>query len=257
MSVTLARQVRRVVSSGEPLPDVYPVLASAGIRLRRSSLHEIAGQPGSMKTMFMLDWVRRLKVPTLYFSNDSDEATVASRMLAASTNQTLSDSEGYVRLNREWAAGKLSGLDHVRWSFDPAPSLDEIDLEMEAFNEVYGDYPVLMVVDILTNVSYYEDSDHGSDARILQYLHASARTSGAAVVVVHHCTEAVPENPCPPRYAIINKQAKLPVCILTVAVQGNSFFVAPVKNRHGYQDPSGRGALRMRVDPEKGVFSEW
>jgi len=257
MSITLARQVLRVLDTGKPLPDVYPSLALAKIRLRRSNLHEIAGQPGSMKTMFALDWVRRLKVPTLYFSNDSDESTIASRMLAANTGRPSDIVEAELRTQREWASGRLQGFDHVRWSFDPSPSLDEIDLEMEAFNEIYGEYPTLVVVDILGNVSYYEDSDHGSDARILQYLHASARSSGAAFLVVHHCTESVPGNPCPPRSAILNKQAKLPVLILTVAVQGESFYVAPVKNRHGYQDASGRNAISFRVNPEVGTFHEW
>jgi hypothetical protein len=257
VSVTLARQVLRNLHTGEPLPDVYPSLANAKIRLRRSNLHEVAGQPGSMKTMWVLDWVRRLKVPTLYFSNDSDESTIASRMLAASTGQTSERTEGYLRTASEWSSGKLEGFDHVRWSFDPSPSLDEIDLEMEAFNEIYGEYPHLVVVDILGNVSYYEDSDHGSDARILQYLHSSARSSGAAFLVVHHATEAVQGSPCPPRSAILNKQAKLPVLILTVAVQGESFYVAPVKNRHGYQDASGRNAIQMKVNPEVGTFSEW
>jgi len=256
MAVTLARRILRDMAAGDPLPDVYPCLAAASIRLRRSNLHEVAGQPGSMKTMFVLDWVRRLGVPTLYFSNDSDESTVASRMLAAATRQPSEKTEGYLRTAREWSAGKLAGFDHVRWSFDPLPSLDEIDLEMEAFNEVYGEYPHLVVVDILGNVSYYEDSDHGSDARILQYLHASARSSGAAFLVVHHTTEAVQGFPCPPRSAILNKQAKLPVLILTVAVQGDSFFIAPVKNRHGYQDASGRGAIQMQVNPELGLFHE-
>lgn len=257
MSVTLARTALRDLHTGDPLPDVYPSLAKAGIKLRRSNLHEVAGQPGAMKTTFVMDWVRKLAVPTLYFSNDSDESTVANSMLAANVERAREATEKELRQAPEWAAGRLAGYDNIRWSFDPSPSLDEIDLEMEAFCEIYGEYPSLVVVDILGNVSYYEDSDHGSDARILQYLHASARSSGAAFLVVHHATEAVSGDPCPPRSAILNKQAKLPVLILTVANKGENFYVSPVKNRHGFQDPSGRTAINLRVNPSIGVFSEW
>lgn len=245
------------MASGEALPDVYPSLAKAGIRLRRGNLHEVFGQSGTMKTTFLMDWTRKLGVPTLYFSNDSDESTVASRMLAADVNSPTNVVERELRSAQEWASGRLRGYDGIRWSFDPSPSLDEIDLEMEAFNEIYGDYPELVVVDILGNVSYYEDSDHGSDARILQYLHASARSSGAAFVVVHHATEAVSGAPCPPRSAVLNKQTKLQTLILSVALQGDTFYVAPVKNRHGFTDVTGRTAIQLKVDPSIGVFSEW
>lgn len=213
-----------------------------------------------MKTMWVLDMIRKMGqhgIRVLCFSNDSDESTVASRMLAGNVQRPQSSVEREMRSDPDWAAGRLAGFDHVRWSFDPSPSLDEIELEMEAFGEIYGDYPDLVVVDILGNVSYYEDSDHGSDARILQYLHALARSTGSAVLVVHHCTEAIPGFPCPPRSAILNKQAKLPVLILTVANKDNTFYIAPVKNRHGYQDPSGRNAIQLKVNPEVGVFSEF
>lgn len=257
MSVTLARTVRRGVPAGDPLPDVYPSLAKAGIRLRRGNLHEIAGKAGSMKTTFMGDWIRKLDLPTLIFSNDSDESTMAGRFLASDVRRPTSLVEQELRSQKDWAAGRLSSFDKIRWNFDPSPSLEEIDLEMEAFNEIYGEYPHLTVVDILGNVSYYEDSDHGSDARILQYLHASARSSGSAFVVVHHVSDGAYEQPCPARSDILNKQAKLPVLILTVATRGEDFYIAPVKNRHGFTDQSGKTAIRLRVDPEIGVFSEW
>lgn len=256
MSVTLSRMVRRDIRTGDPLPDVYPSLRQAGIRLRRSNLHLIAGQTGSMKTMFAMDLIEKLKVPTLYFSNDSDEMTVASRALAKRVQRPFETVSSEMRSNREWAGFQLESLFHVRWCFDPSPSLDDIDLEMEAFNELYGEYPHLVVIDILDNVSYYEDTDHGAAARKLQFFHASARSSGAAFLVLHHCTEAVDGHPCPPRSAILQKQNKLPVLELTVATHDKSFFISPVKNRHGRSDPSGRTFVRLNVNPETCTFWE-
>jgi len=210
-----------------------------------------------MKTMFVLDLVRRLQVPTLYLSNDSDETTVAGRMLAANVSRSADVVTEEMRRSREWASSRLAGYDNIRWSFDPSPSLEDLDVELEAFQEVFGEYPWMVVIDILDNISYYEDSEHGSTARILQYLHATARTTGAVVLVVHHATESAECRPCPPRSAILQKQNKLPVLILTTAVQGDSFFLAPVKNRHGFQDPSGRSALSFHVDPDTCTFREW
>jgi hypothetical protein len=256
MSVTLSRVVRKDLRSGDPLPDVFHVLRRNQIRLRRGNLHLLAGKTGSMKTMFVLDLVKKMQVPTLYFSNDSDEATVAQRVLANSVQRTTEAVAEDLDRDKNWASSTLDTMEHVRWVFDPSPSLDDVDLEMEAFNEVYGDYPWLVVIDIMDNISYFEDSDHGSAARILQFLHSSARNSGAAVLVVHHCSEAADENPCPPRSSILQKQNKLPVLELTVANHGEWFFIAPVKNRHGPGDPSGRTHYRLRVNPSICSFSE-
>lgn len=257
MSVTLARTIQRGVSTGDPLPDVYQSLARAQVRFRRSNLHMIAGAPGSMKTMFALDLVKRTDVPTLYFSNDSDEATVASRLLASRIGQPTNLVADWLTDSPEFAADYLREMEMVRWSFNPSPTLEDIQLEVEAFAEIYGEYPHLIVIDVLVNVSYYADTDHGSVGEILKYLHGMARETRAAVIVVHHCTEAVGGHPCPPRSAIMQKRNELPVLILSVAVQGEIFHVAPLKNRWGPQDPSGKTAIGMHVDPATCTFREF
>lgn len=257
MSVTLARTIERGVSTGDPLPDVYPTLARAQVHFRRGNLHMIAGAPGSMKTMFTLDMVRRLNVPTLYFSNDSDEATVTSRLLANAVQQSTEIVADQMVEMPGWAAGHLRPLDNVRWSFSPSPTLEDIEIETEAFAEIYGDYPHLIVVDVLVNVSYYEDTDHGQVGRILQFLHGLARETRAAVLVIHHCTEAVAGHPCPPRSAIMQKRNELPVLIASVAVSDGTFFFAPLKNRWGPQDPTGKTAVGMYVDPTTCTFREF
>jgi len=257
MSVTLARTIERGVSTGDPLPDVYPSLARAQVHFRRGNLHMIAGAPGSMKTMFVVDMVRRLGVPTLYFSNDSDETTIISRLLANRVQRPTQDVAEEMVQMPAWASSFLRPMANVRWSFNPSPTLEDIQVETEAFAEIYGDYPHLIVVDVLVNVSYYEDTDHGQIGRILQFLHGLARDSRSAVVVVHHCTEAVSGHPCPPRSAIMQKRAELPVLIASVAVYDGTFYFAPLKNRWGPQDPSGKTAVSMHVDPATCSFREF
>lgn len=256
MSVTLARTVRRGVSSGTPLPDPYQVLRMNKIRFRRANLHMVAGLTGSMKTLWLLDIVTRMRVPTFYQCNDSDQATIASRLLARSVQRPVDEVARDMQGDPDWAASILNSYDFVRWSFDPAPTLDDISLEMEAFTEIHGEYPYLFVLDILKNVSYYEESDHGSVGGRLQYLHALGRSTEAAVIAVHHCTEGSRAYLCPSRSDILQKQNELPVLQLTVAVRGESFYVAAVKNRYGPQDPSGNTAHRLRVDPNTCQFWE-
>lgn len=256
MSVTLSRVVRKDLRSGDPLPDVFHVLRRNQIRLRRGNLHLLAGKPGSMKTMFGLDLTKKMQVPTLYFSNDSDESTVAQRVLANAVQRPTEAVARDMKDNKRWASDNLDSMEHVRWVFDPSPSLEDIEIEMEAFNEIWGEYPWFVVIDILDNISYYEDSEHGSISRKLQYLHGLARNTGAAILVMHHCSESAEENPCPPRSSILQKQNKLPVLELTVAVHGEAFYVAAVKSRHGPSDQTGHTAYRLRVIPETCSFSE-
>lgn len=254
MSVTLARQVRRGVVAGEPLPDVYPVLARAGIHIRRAGISMVAGKSGTMKTMWALDLVRKLQLPTLYNCNDSDEATVAGRLVSSLTQRPYQDVCKDMIDDPNWAASHLAAFENIRWCFDPSPSLDDIDLEVEAFAELYGEYPWLIVVDILKNVSYYEDTDHSSVSGKLKYLHTLARSTKAAVLVIHHCSEGAGGGICPPRSAILEKQNELPELQLTVGLQEPYFFMAPVKYRHGPSDPSGYTNYRLKVDPSTGQF---
>jgi hypothetical protein len=216
----------------------------------------VAGLTGSMKTLWMLDLIKRMGVRTEYFSNDSDETTVASRLLAAAVQRPVEQVAAELKGEPAWASSLLAQHDNIRWCFDPSPTLEDIGEETEAFGEIYGDYPELIVVDILRNVAYYEDAERGSNARKLQYFHSLARQTGAGIIVVHHCTEASRADPCPSRSDILEKQNELPSLILTVGVRGNAFHVAPVKNRHGFQDPSGYTNPRLRVDPETCQFWE-
>ncbi len=256
MSVTLGRIVRRDLRSGDPLPDVYPTLRRNKVRFRKGNLHLVAGKPGSMKSMWGVDLTKKMGVPSLYFSNDSDESTIAQRVLANSVQRPTEDVAKDMRADRGWASANLSHMENVRWVFDPSPSLEDIQGEMEAFNEIYGEYPHWVVIDILDNVSYFEESDHGAASRKLQFLHSLARNTGAAILVIHHCSDGSDDNPCPPRSAILQKQNKLPVLELTVAVHGEWFYIAPVKNRHGPSDMSGKTFYRFKVNPNTCSFSE-
>lgn len=248
MSSKLARVVRKGVQAGTPLPDIWKSFSSRGMRFCRSSVVLVSSRPASMKTMLLLNLVDELKVPTLYFSNDSNELTVISRMLARRTGTDSIITRDHAIKDPDWASRVLSDIDWVRWSFAPSPTLEDIREEVAAFEELWGEMPHLVVVDVLGKVNY-STGDYTGDEDIILYLDAIARESGACVVVASHTSENVPGNPCPPLSALINKLGKFPAMVLTLAYSSGVLYVAPVKNRDGFQDESGRSYVSFLVDP--------
>jgi hypothetical protein len=220
----------------------------------------IAGPPGSMKTILTLNMVEKIACPTLYFSSDSDDFTMASRVLAMKTGETTEQTEEWTRTNVIHAQKILRSFDFVRWSFHSAPTLDHMELEADAYAEVNGEYPHLVVIDIMMDVDF-EGAGEQNYWALMAELKVLARKWMSAVLIVHHTSEAVKGEPCPPRSAIMGKANQLPALILTL--NGNSIAVdsylevAVVKNRFGPQDPTGRTAFKMKAEPQCSRIMEW
>src|SRR5690606_39888321 len=49
----------------------------------------------------------------------------------------------------------------IRFNYAASPTLDDIQTSMQAYEEVYGDYPALVVIDNVTNV--VGDGDNAED----------------------------------------------------------------------------------------------
>ena len=85
---------------------------------------------------------------------------------------------------------------------------------------------------------------------IMKELKFLARATNAAVIVLHHTSEAVQGTPCQPRSALQGKVAQLPALICTLGVAGTSMAVAPVKNRYGRASASGELLTWLAFNPE-------
>lgn len=255
MSFKLARAVGRGLTNGEPLPDVFRSMAERGIHFYRGSVSLMAGLSGSMKTMFICHLVDEWQIPTLYISNDTNELDIISRFLSRRTKQDSYDMRKRALRDPEWASRKLTDLDWVRWNFNPSPSIEEIEEEVMAFEELWGDFPHLVVVDVVMKVDYYEDGG-GSLERIVQYLDKLARDTGSHFIVACHTSENVPGKPTQPKSALLYKIDKLPVLVLTTAYEDGVFYLAPVKNRSGFADPTGESYLTFLVDPSIATLEE-
>ena len=257
---TIFRAAMAPGATGTALPSVYQVLADAGIHIRAGELTLIAGEPGAGKSTIAEDMAVKMGVPGLYFSCDSDPWTMAVRLAAMKSGRLLADEERMLNADDEHALEALNSANHLRWVFDSSPSLEDIGLEVDAYYEVMGEDPKLIVIDNLMDiVNETGDAAHQGWQGTIRELKWLARDIGAAVIVLHHTKEDTrpktrdyepPE--CPPRSAVQGLVNQLPAMILTL---GNKFpgimSVAAVKNRHGKADRSGNTCHWLSFDPAR------
>ena len=241
---------------GHQLPPILPQLTGAQVVFRQAQLHLIAAQPGGGKTLLALWYAITSKVPSLYFSADSDSRTIASRAGAiimdkqVSQIETMMDSDGSVLLEDALA----EGAKHVRFNFDPSPSLEDIEEEIEAWIELHGAAPQEIFVDNLMNVASTSDSEWTALRDAMSAFHYKAREYESAFIVLHHVSEnekmSKPNFPAP-RKALMGKVAALPELVLSVALDsaGQAYRVAVVKNRHGKADPTAENFVTLIAEP--------
>ena len=249
---TLARAVGSKDIGGEPLPTVFRTFELNKVVFRRAEISMIAGTPGAGKSSVALAIALRAKVPTLYVSADTNAHTMAMRLLSMITGKPQSDVE--VLLETEVTTSRKVINDHAQHiflSFDSSPSLDDLDQEVAAFEELWGCSPTLIVIDNLMDISNDGGEEFANMRSTLKELKYLARDTNAAVVVLHHTKESYTGTPCQPRSALQGMVAQLPALICTVGSDAPGFIaVAPVKNRYGKADPSGNTALWLNFNPE-------
>jgi predicted ATP-dependent serine protease len=198
----------------------------------------VAAAPNAGKSMFALVYAIKAKIPTLFFSADTDTATVMIRAAAHMSGHTQLTVEKNLNDNPNFYRKDLGDMQHIQWVFDSSPSLDDIEMEIKAYIELYGIAPELIVIDNLMNVAAETDNEWAGLRAIMMELHDMARKTEACVLVLHHVSEqseyGSPTMP-PPRRAIHGKVSQLPAIILTLGYDPSQGMlrVAAVKNRFG------------------------
>lgn len=234
----LARAWGNVLTKATPLPDVWNALASQQIKFRRGQVCMVAAAPNAGKSMFAFIYAIKAQVPTLFFSADTDTATVMMRAGAHTSGHSQVTVENNLSNDSHYYDKHFGKLSHIKWVFDSSPSLDDIELEIRAYVELYGIAPELIVIDNLMNVAAETDNEWAGLRSIMMELHDMARKTEACVLVLHHVSEQSeygnPTNP-PARRSIHGKVSQLPALILTLGYDPNyaTLKVAPVKNRFG------------------------
>lgn len=230
-----------------PLPDVWKSLNSTevNVKFRRGQVCMVAAAPNAGKSMFALVYAIKANIPTLFFSADTDTATVMIRTAAHLSGHSQLTVETNLQNNSRYYQEYLSKMQNIQWVFDSSPSLDDIEMEIKAYIELYGIAPELIVIDNLMNVAAETDNEWAGLRAIMMELHDMARKTEACVLVLHHVSEqseyGSPTMP-PPRRAIHGKVSQLPAIILTLGYDPSQGMlrVAAVKNRFGphYADAS-------------------
>lgn len=191
----------------------------------------------------------KAKVPALYISADSDAFTQLTRSVSCLTGWRLEDSgravlDGKLDADTEQRLAEIP----VRLIYDASPDLDTIERTMLAYDEVYGDFPSLVVVDNVTNVRTDTETDGdpftGLES-LMDYLHTMGRQTDACVFGLHHVTGGYNDAHKPiPLSGVKGQITRVPEMVLTLHRRTAEFgpdmlCVSTVKNRGGRADPSG------------------
>jgi hypothetical protein len=213
----------------------------------------IAAAPNAGKSMFALIYAVKAKVPTLFFSADTDTATVMMRAASHLSGHSQLLVEANLNSNRHYYDKYLSDMENIQFVFDSSPSLDDIELEVKAYVELYGIPPELIVIDNLMNVVAESDNEWAGLRAIMVEFHDMARKTEACVMVLHHVSEQSEygKTTLPPaRRAIHGKVSQLPALILTLGFDplDKTLKVAPVKNRFGPHTADGSDFATLFVN---------
>lgn len=254
--LTLAQARRARGMAGVELGLGIPRLAEAGIKVHRGQLVLVAAGPGCGKSVLALNMILKADpmVRTLYFSADSDAFTQTTRALSIMTGQTLDESAEDVLYGKD--TPEPFHVAPVRFSFNTGPTVADIRLQLEAWHEVYGGYPELVVIDNVTDI--VPDDDDGDPfsgvESILGYLDELAKLTGSTVLALHHVTGPYNDSDKPvPLSGLKGQVGRKPQLVLTMYKETSSYgdttlFVSAVKNREGQADSSGRTAVSLRFD---------
>jgi len=243
--LSLTRAWSGATTKAAPLPDVWDTLKNKQVRFRRGQLTMVAAAPNAGKSMFALVYAIKAGVPTLFFSADTDVTTVMIRAASHISGHAQITVEQNLDVKSAYYDDSFEKMRHIQWVFDSSPSLDDIELEVKAYQELYGIPPQLIVVDNLMNVAAETDNEWAGLRAIMMELHDLARNTEACVLVLHHVSEATEygDGTYPPaRRSIHGKVSQLPSLMLTLGYDpmGKQLKVAAVKNRFGPNSADGK-----------------
>lgn len=242
--LNLARAWSSNTTKATPLPEVWKTLTAQEIKFRRGQVCMVAAAPNAGKSMLALIYAIKAGVRTLFFSADTDAATVTMRVAAAISQHAQNVVEQNLDKDEHYYDEELARVTNIEWVFDSSPTLDDMELEIKAYVELYGVMPELIVVDNLMNVVTDSENEWAALRSIMVEFHDMARKTEACVLVLHHVSEASeygsPTMPSP-RKAIHGKVSQLPSAILTLGYDPVSSVlrVAAVKNRFGKHTADG------------------
>lgn len=247
---SLGQAIQRTGDLAAELPQPWPSLATHRVSFRRGQVSLIAAAPGGGKSTFALAYAIYSGVPTLFVSADTDLATMAVRAAAAVLGWTQAAVEP--RMHTPEVQAALESTEHIRWADDNQPTVADIYAEVQAYTEVYGACPQLVVVDNLIDVQAERgsDKDWSGTRAVVDGLKKLARESEAHVLVLAHATGRYENGDEPiPLGGLEWKPGKNVELVLTMHWgEGRELRLCPVKNRTGKASAKGTLFVPLYAD---------
>lgn len=245
--LSLNQAARRRGQAGSPLPTVYKCLEQKTIRIYRSQLTIVFGPAGSGKSLLTGNLLAKMRRPALAFILDQDQLTAAARFAAMETGQKFLDVKG----NIDGYADTLTGpLGHIQACFK-AESMADINLQIDAYCQRYGEPPEVLLLDNLGNMTSGYDDEWAILKALCLELDELARELEIAVIGCHHASDSANHYEPLPRSAMLGKVSQYPRLILSVGLNPitNDYKLAAVKNSSGEADQMALKPVVMHCDP--------
>lgn len=256
---TLSLAMEASPDEGKALPSPFKSFPEFGINFRRGQVSLIAAASGGGKSALATHIAvhSNPKIPTLYCSADTDKVTLGTRIAASILNKSVVSVESAIRRGDDETRQTVkNNLSHVWFYWDSAPSLQDIEDELEAYALVTGAWPHLIVIDNLINIDSEGEAGHVQKDACMHYLQQLANLTNAHVMVLHHVTGAYEDGLQPiPKSGLLDKVAKRPRLVLTLyrlpEDPEHLLGVRVVKNSSGRMDPSGNYGPNLGVQFER------
>lgn len=235
----------------------------SGTRFLRGQLALVAAGPGTGKSAFVLSYALKSGVSAMYFSADSDAYVQLSRSLAVLGDMSMAEASDLALSDDYDRITDIIGDVPIRFSYNPSPTLAHIEKAIVAYDELYGDFPELIVVDNALDV-VLDSEDDGSTALddLMAWLHDMARTTGSCVIVLHHVTGPFNDADKPiPLSGVKGQIGRVPELILTLhkhteEIGPDTLCVSTVKNRGQKADPSGNTYVELEFDGDRMAITD-
>lgn len=242
--LSIAQAAARRGSAGQPLPGMYEPLRARGIEVCRGQLSLIAAPPGAGKSTLAMNLMVRMGVPTLAFLLDTDQLSAAARFGSIVTGYPFAQ----VKANIDAYSDDLSSLRDMQVVFS-AMDMDDIRLQVSAYEQRYGLPPDLVVVDNIGNLASAMENEWALTKALCLELDVLARENQCAVLACAHMTDLETTNPAG-RTKLLGKVSQYPRLILSVAYDPVTweYKVSAVKNSSGPSDVGASHPTTMFAD---------
>jgi len=250
---SLTQHLFRGQSGSQLLPDIHPTLAEATVRVRRGQMMMLTATAGGGKSLLAL-WYAAVRNPgrVLYYSLDTSLNDMVKRSAAMLSGMTWQEVEDALEAGADDYIGEIVAPmnERIRWC-TKARDMQDIDEELQAYEEMYGALPDVIVIDVLLNLDGSEE--WGGAMHVMEELHALAHERDVTVLVLHHNSDRRADTTRPsPRSDALFKVSQYPEVILSLALdqERQVMNISAVKNRSGKADPDAANPVSIPVDLE-------